>query len=161
MSEQVITIKEIAEKPGKNGPFKIVTSENGAKFYAFEAATFGFLTPGASVKLDVERQGDYNHIKGVVIAGVTPAPQAQPPQAKPVPAAPPAAPITRDASIEAQVAVKAISEMVSNGKLDVNGQAGQYAVGWCIIKLREALPAVVVEMIDTRIKEPVKTKAKE
>ena len=159
MTEQVITIKEIAEKPGKKGPFKIVTSENGAKFYAFEESTFGFLKPGASVKLDVERQGDYNHIKGVVIAGVTP--QAQPPQAKPVPAAPPAAPITRDASIEAQVAVKAISEMVSNGKLDVNGQAGQYAVGWCIIKLREVLPAVVVEMIDARVKEPVKIKAKE
>jgi hypothetical protein len=161
MSEQIITIKEIAEKPGKNGPFKIVTSENGAKFYAFEAATFNSLKPGASVKLDIEKQGDYNHIKGVVIAGAPTSQPAQPPQAKPVPVTPSAAPITREASIEAQVAVKAVAEMVSSGKLDVNGQAGQYAVGWCIIKLREALPAVVVEMIDARVKEPVKTKAKE
>jgi hypothetical protein len=163
MNEQVITIKEIAEKPGKKGPYKIVTSSSGAKYYAFDPETFDSLKTGASAKLTVEQQGDYTHIKGVVIEGPRPTLQelSQPLQAKPAAIAPPAASNARDASIEAQVAVKAVSEMVSNGKLDINGKAGQYALAWCIIKLREALPPVAVEAIDIRVKELSKPKAKD
>jgi hypothetical protein len=163
MSEQVITIKEIAEKPGKKGPYKIVTSGSGAKYYAFDPATFDSLKPGANVKLAVEQQGDYTHIKGVVIEGPRTTLQelSQTPQAKPPSIAPMPAPNARDASIEAQVAVKAVGEMVSNGKLDINGKAGQYAVAWCIIKLREALPPVAVEAIDLRLKEQAKPKTKD
>ena len=163
MNEQVITIKEIAEKPGKKGPYKIVTSASGAKYYAFDAVTFDSLKVGANVKLAVEQQGDYTHIKSVVIEGTPKTLQelSQTSQSKPAATSPLPASNARDASIEAQVAVKAVSEMVSNGKLDINGKAGQYALALCIIKLREALPPVAVEAIDLRLKEVAKPKPKD
>jgi hypothetical protein len=135
MSEQVITIKEVAEKPGKKGPFKIVTSENGAKFYAFDVATFPSLKEGASVKLVVEQQGDYTHIKGVVIEGPKPTPQPtrQPPQAKPAAITLPTAPNTRENSIEAQVAFKGLVELDVAGKLDLITHAA--IIEWAVKKM--------------------------
>jgi len=142
MTEQVITIKEVAEKPGKKGPYKIVTSENGVKFYAFEAATFSALKPGASVKLDVEKQGDYNHIKGVVIEAPKPTPQSQPQpvQAKPAPVPTRAFTNTRENSIEAQVAFKGLVELDVAGKLDLITHAAiiQWAVKKMDLDVKEA-----------------------
>ena len=133
MNEQVIMIKEVAEKPGKKGPYKIVTSASGAKYYAFDAMTFESLKTGTSVKLAVEQQGDYTHIKGVVIEGPKTAPQVQPPQAKPMPVQP-AAPVTnRDSSIEAQVAFKGLVELDVAGKLDLVTHVA--IVQWAVSKM--------------------------
>jgi len=135
MNEQVITIKEVAEKPGKKGPYKIVTSASGAKYYAFDAVTFDSLKVGANVKLAVEQQGDYTHIKGVAIEGPKTISQVlqQPPQAKPLPVQP-AAPVTnRDSSIEAQVAFKGLVELDVAGKLDLVTHVA--IVQWAVKKM--------------------------
>lgn len=90
--EQTITIKEVIEKKGTKGLFKIITPESGNKMYAFDAVTFPSLVPGATLKVEVEQSGQYAHIKGVGVAVASPppatTPPVQPPQAVKLPIPP-------------------------------------------------------------------------
>lgn len=163
--EQLITISEIIEKSGTKGPFKIVTSSNGAKFYCFLPSLYNLLKTGEAVMADVEKSGNYNHIKAINMSAPKPA-AASPPQPAPQPVQSNSSrPIrmgdTND-SIEGQVAFKGAVELIVAGKSETNGRLGLLAQAYAITRLENAIPEAAVMAVNDKLAEikPKKAEAK-
>ena len=141
-----ISIKEANQVVTSRGnPMLQVVAEDGSRLGCFLPDLFPLLVPGSIVEVETEQRGGYNPNIVAVKDSLQPAPPI------------PSNRADRSASIEAQTAVKNITELVCAGKIELNGLAGQLAMAWNITRLEDALPEAMVSMIRERTKKPDKS----
>jgi len=115
----IITIKEVRDTSGGKG--KVVKTMDGQTMSCFDPVILPNLKVGATLNITTEPNGNYTHIKSAGATEVQPSPQ--PVQSVNKPVTPPAVsnpqPISREASIEMQVALKCLTELGVAKLLDI------------------------------------------
>ncbi len=163
MEYKVSGIKEVIEKSGKKGIFRIVTLNDGTKLYAFDAATFQPIDQVLQEKIDVkfgyEQQGTYAHLKEIHFLNEPPmvkAAEKMGAQVERVEAAPQTkssgeTPMDNTrASIEAQVIYKGV---VESGKLFEDERLSILCRAWGVLVLERQLPKEIIDKVDTQAKK--------
>ena len=115
----IITIREVRDTSGGKG--KVVKTADGQTLSCFDPVILPNLKAGAVLNITTEPHGNYTHIKSAGAA--EPQPTPPPPQSVSSPVTPPMAsnpqPISREASIEMQVALKCLTELGVAKLLDI------------------------------------------